>query len=997
MRKTVTVLAALMVLSLTAKAQFYTHGADPSYLKWYSTESEHYKIIFPQGADSLARVYGTLLEQFREPIGHSIGRTPGDRPRGRKMPVVLHTHNPYSNGSVAWAPMRMDIFTLPEAYGSDPSPWEVQLAAHEPRHQAQLQFGYEGIFNLGNYTIGQGFNPVVWALYLGSPFGEGDAVVAETGLTTGTRARTADFLNYFRIAYDNGDWRTWNRWCYGSFKYYTPDVYKIGYMTIAGGRVFGENPQLVSNLLDHSRKRPLDLAPYNLKAGRNYRKYAEQFNAIWQRDDAARAPFIPQERLTPREDFPVMYSSPVSIDGTMYALREGFTKYKELIRVDGGKAVPIRPFASHTSNLYPEPVKRRLYWTETVFDLRWELDGKSIIRYYDLSTGKVSDLTTEGRLYNPAPSEDGSEILAAEYPFGGGSNVVVVSTADGSILRRIPAPAGLQVTECIRVGGDIYAMVVQAGGYAIYNVDASWKQVLAPMAAKTVDFSSGDSCLEWVSDATGVNEFYRFDLATSKLTRLTSTRYGAYNFCIEGDYLYYIAPALDGNNISRTPLALLRPEEVSPYATHKYEVEDVLTAQENAMGGVDYKKEVSFTETKRYHKFLHPLQIHSWAPLYINYDAVESSSFDFTYDDASLGATLFFQNQLGTLSGSLGYGFHEDPDDEDSWRSALHARLVYTGLYPVIEATADYGDRAASQYYLCRYDKAGDSIYGNGRNLLGSPMFSASVRAYLPLSYSKGGYRYGFIPQVRYSVSNNLYSTATAIFKAPDSDFKDIVSRYSFAGFVSEGHNCCLQSLFAAARGYFMLSGSHSRVYPKYGIGVEAGAFARIGLENTFSPNIYASVYGYVPGLYETHGIRLSGIVQKQLGTGAVFRDVTASIAPRGFSDGITSAIANGGNPLQWRITADYAMPFTICGDLSLMPLLYIRNFVFTPHADFTGFTNGNLWSVGADLAANMGYIFPAAVDATMGISVSRLGGSWFTPSGQTDRWYIGPVFDLSF
>ena len=126
MRKTVLSAAILLLATLSVRAQFYTQGSDPSYIKWYSTETPFYKIIYPQGADSLAHTYGRLLEQFRGPVGHSLGITPGDNP-GSKMPVVLHTHNVYSNGSVAWAPRRMDLFTIPEPYGSDPTPWEIQL------------------------------------------------------------------------------------------------------------------------------------------------------------------------------------------------------------------------------------------------------------------------------------------------------------------------------------------------------------------------------------------------------------------------------------------------------------------------------------------------------------------------------------------------------------------------------------------------------------------------------------------------------------------------------------------------------------------------------------------------------------------------------------------------------------------------------------------------------------------------------------------------------
>ena len=130
MRKFVLSLIVLAAVSFSAKGQFFISGTDPGNLRWYSVESPYYKIIYPEGADSLARSYARLLEQFREPLGRSVGHIPQSGRWAKKMPVVLHTHHVYSNGSVGYAPARMDFFTTPEPYGSDPVAWPVQLAAH---------------------------------------------------------------------------------------------------------------------------------------------------------------------------------------------------------------------------------------------------------------------------------------------------------------------------------------------------------------------------------------------------------------------------------------------------------------------------------------------------------------------------------------------------------------------------------------------------------------------------------------------------------------------------------------------------------------------------------------------------------------------------------------------------------------------------------------------------------------------------------------------------
>ena len=78
MKRCLTVVLILTLLgNLNLSAQIFTHGADPGHLKWWTLETPHYKLLFPDGLDSLARSYGYQLEQLREATGRSIGMTPG--------------------------------------------------------------------------------------------------------------------------------------------------------------------------------------------------------------------------------------------------------------------------------------------------------------------------------------------------------------------------------------------------------------------------------------------------------------------------------------------------------------------------------------------------------------------------------------------------------------------------------------------------------------------------------------------------------------------------------------------------------------------------------------------------------------------------------------------------------------------------------------------------------------------------------------------------------
>ena len=80
-----------MLLTSTAWAQFYTGGEDPASVRWSTFRTDHYKLIYPTGMDSLARAYARSLETFRPQVGRSIGYLPGGMYR-KPMPVILHAH-----------------------------------------------------------------------------------------------------------------------------------------------------------------------------------------------------------------------------------------------------------------------------------------------------------------------------------------------------------------------------------------------------------------------------------------------------------------------------------------------------------------------------------------------------------------------------------------------------------------------------------------------------------------------------------------------------------------------------------------------------------------------------------------------------------------------------------------------------------------------------------------------------------------------------------------
>lgn len=1002
MRRIGIIIVAFFLLQAGARAQIFTQGSDPGNLRWMQMETPYYKVIYPVGTDSLARVYGTLLEQYRAATGRSIGAAPGEFSRGR-IPVILHTHFGIPNASMFWAPRRMDVFTVQDPYGGDPTPWERILTTHEPRHASQLQPGYRGKWRFINYLVGEVWPAAVWALYPSQALSEGDAVAFETAATPGGRARTADFLNYYRVAFDQGDFRNWHRWRYGSFRYEASDYYGLGYLTVAGMRYFYDDPLYMKEYFDHILKHPFSIGNMQKTArkasGKRFKEtfsdITARFNDLWQAEALTRAPFLETEQLTPDTYFATDYTSLVGAGpGRFYAVRSGKSSAARLVRFQDGVETDEGPFPAHASALFYDPVRERLYWSETVSDTRWTLASTSRIRYVSTRDHRQHDLTAEGRLYNPQPSPDGSRIAVVEYPWEGGSRVLVLSADNGTVLQRFIVPDGVQATESAWMGDALYVAGVAEEGTGLWRIapDGAWTAVLSPSVQKIRRLNSdGNGRLTFVSDRNGANEFYSFCPETGELLQQTSLRYGGEDFAADGEWLYLVSQTLSGKKLFRVRGSdclnrSVRFDEVRPCP-----VEEALTAQEKALSPdgslVEAVDTASFSTPRRYWKAPGLFRIHSWAPVYFNYDQIASMSLDFSYETASLGITGLFQNDLGTSEGYIGYSAHPDPDTTTPWRHSFHAKWTYTGLYPVLEASLGVNDETSHQYNLLQIASGEEMISGSASHDITQPLVVGSVSAYLPLNFSKGGRSRGIVPRLGISVSNSRYQSGVLRMDHTVS-FPGAIAPYQFLG-SEPGRNALLAAVTGSVRAYSMLGKGKSQVYPRLGIGAETGFRLRPGLTGVFAPSAYGYLYGYLPGLTPVQGLRWTLLGQWMDKRTAPLAENAVSIVPRGFSATEANYFA-AATSRQFKFTADYAIPFYI-GDLSfLSPVAYIKNMLAIPHMDVmlcgggeapgTDVPSGlSLISAGADLTVVLGNLLWFPFDCSLGVSLNWLGGPHYS------------------
>ena len=1018
----ISTLTLSLLLPISLGAQFYVTGDDPGRAKWYTIDTDNFSIIYPEGTDSLARSYGYKLEKYRLPVSRSTGYLN----KGR-MPVVLHAYNG-ANGSVAWAPKRMDMFTIPTAYDPEPLPWSTMLSVHEGRHVTQMQFGMSERQRPLYLAFGEMWNILASIMYPGMAKIEGDAVVAETALTKSGRGRTADFLNYYHVAFDNGDFRTWAQWRHNSQIRYAPDHYALGYMREAGLRYLYDYPMHTYDGYRMAARKPHKLFAFRSVAEKAIGKSNEDIfleichsmHEMWQEEDEKRAPFIPMEPISEEPGLYSDYKGNIMIDGTIYSIKSGYETVPVLVKIDkDGKESFVSSFAYQTSGLKYSKSLDRLYWSETVPDARWSLKSDSKIRYIDIDGRGKQTLRTTGQtlLYNPDINPSDNLMANIGYSIDGSSSLTVVNGINGDTQgKSIGGPSGVQLVETAWIGKDLLASGITDDGFGVWKYSGNtWSVVLAPQPVKIKDFKAYGNEIIFTCDRTGVNELYHLDPATGNLRQKTVTRYGASDFAYDenGEYLYYSSQTAKGMKIFRTAVKDLVDREADFTQKYRWVVADALAQQEKTLAqaqGFDEAVQdidVNFSQPRRYRKIPHMFNVHSWAPVYVNVDNIMNMSFDNIWQAASLGATAIMQNRLSNASGEFGYSAHKDPYDPSKWRNSGHFRFLYSGLYPVFEVEVDFNDRAARQFVPAYYVNGNSVSISLESRALDVPYLEGKVTMYIPWSLSSGGWYRGLIPKLTYRVSNDMFNTGASVLKFQDGFYSDPTEGYIEGGLYEfwkyiEGKNTFRHSLSGSLRAYTALSTPNSAVYPRWGIGIEAGASGGLESSGYISPMGYGYVYGYVPGLKRTHGVKFTALHQIKL-SDAPFGQAVVNTMPRGLNNNMEMlSWLSIRNTHMSKVTADYAIPVYV-GDISIGERMFsLKRLVVNPHFDYTFAGGYGLFSAGAELILDLNCILTFEWPCSIGLTYSYNGGNGFDALSKQsgislNRNFVGPTFNVSF
>ena len=956
--------ALILSVCFPSSAQFFSDGTDPGNLKWMERNTAHYRIIYPEYADSLAVEYALVLEKYWPSVGTSTGFTPTSGMK-RRLPVVLHTLSAESNGSVVWAPSRIEFHTTPDCFTQGSVPWMEHLVIHESRHAAQMQFAFDRKFKLGNILFGDLFPSALVALYPESAFMEGDAVMTETALTKSGRGRMASFLDYYRASFSQGDMRNYWRWRYGSNKYYTPDYYKAGYLKIAGISALYDIPDLTARYYKRILDKPwLPFDNFNktLKeaCGKDFKtawkEVCDTLSAEWRKDSLARAPFTEMRRITRDRRKYTAYTGTTKIGELLYAVRNGLDISSELVSIDkDGKIKSLCPMSTGIMGLKTDNKRGRVFWTETVSDPRWEMRSFSVVKYYDIEKQKVVSLTRKSRFWNVCSDQLCNKYAVIEYPASGGSVVVILDPDTGKELERMKAPGNIELTDIAYSSEKLYVSGSDSTGSCIWDVSDGFRKVFGGVASAISSLQRGKmNNIQFNCDASGVNEIYTYDFNTKICKKITNTPFGCDNSAISQDSIYLSTISPSGKNIFVTKYSGVVDNFISDSLNTSFIANSITTHEKALERQANLSFEGTPEEPHKYSKLQHLIRFHSWAPVFVNYNSIESISFSDLWSDVGLGASLFFQNDLGSASGFIGY--HANPGQE-KWQHSGHMKFKYSGWYPVIELNASINERSSLHYNMTKETEEQRTLYRITPERCSKPLMFGSLQAYIPWRFNSGGLSRGFIPQINYSITNDF-------FTGLDGKPKVLMQRMSLS-----------------ARGYIMRYIPASCIYPRLGIGLEVGTSFRPGLTDIFAANSYAYAYAYLPGILRTHGIKISAMTESHFGKG-MFTESYLNVLPRGYSD--TSLLSELSRyDTQTKFSLDYAMPLGNVDWSFLCPVTYIRNFELFLHGDYSLMMsakaeNRTLYSVGADFNVVLGNLLWIPYTTRIGVTYDWTGTSHF-------------------
>ena len=887
---------------MCSMAQYFNYGQNRSTIQWKKIESIHFEIIYPEGFDAKALEISLMMEDSYRFVTQSLNHKP------KKVSVILHTETVKSNAFLGWAPSRIEMFTTPHQgiYSQD---WLEQLAIHEYRHMVQLSKVESEMPRLLRWLFGEQAAAAITAAYLPFWFIEGDAVAAETALSTSGRGRLPGFHQQLRTQLiENGKY-SYDKAYLGSYKNNVANYYQMGYFMVAGARKLYD--QIIwDEVVSHVATKPFSFVAFD-KGLRNsiglnkIQLYDTVFNYLenrWKTEDNILFTTGFDAWPNQGQKYFTNYQNVFLLnDSTIIAERIGLQHISTFITLDrnGNEKKIFTPgyYFRHSLSFQ----NGHLIWSEPLPHPRWEHSESSLLRVLNIENKQLIEYKFKSKLFAPVFSPNLNKIAVVEAGNHYNFNLIVIDSNDGKIIQRLENPENdyIITPSWSADGKSLYAVLLRENKKSIakINIETSKVDILFPFdnqeILKPVEFKDG---LLFIGAYTGIDNIYYFDIENEELYSVVESRFGIADFSLSENKLLFSNYTANGYEPAVIHLDSL--EFSSFYIdTQKsdYPIADAISKQESGViqfskqSDIDYKS-VKYNKTKNF------FNLHSWAPV----------SIDPYKQNVLPGVSVISQNMLSTAEFTAGYRYKPQQT-----RGEFYASTKYMGLYPVIEAEVNNANKESYFYKISQYLNQNNEVYRtdtvktdfvwNETNL--------SIGANVPLNLSKGAYYRLLNPRIRYQLTNI----------SPDNN-----AHSSFP-------NGIYQTLEGRLYMYNIFRQSRQQLQPRLGFVFDASyALSLPGVLN-FGHIHSIAVNVFLPGFHINHGISFYyGFQQKNSGQYA-FSDKIKY--PRGHLSRL--------NDKMYTFMFDYHLPL-FYPDLDLGRLAYIKRFTMKAFYDLSLYNGVN-------------------------------------------------------
>lgn len=896
---------------MSASAQYYSWGASPSSIKWKRIKTDSIKLIYPDYWQPNAGRTLFYFDTIRHSISYGFSRPPA------RVPVIMQTQNMNSNGVVTYAPKRIELMSFPDV-DDYAQPWMKHLVAHEYRHSVQYNnLNRSTVRSLSILLGDQGL--LIGTLLMPLWFMEGDAVMAETQMTTFGRAMQPSFSMEYRAIgrVKTPAWQI-DRWFCGSFKYNIPDHYKMGYqMTRYSYERYGQD--FWNKLIRYTSNFPFLIVPravamqkyYKTSVNKLFYDTFDSLNDYWdslpRRNDSATLYPLPAKTYT-KYTFPMFRN-----DSTIVAFKENFDRTTAIVSLDVNTAT--EKVLCYIGKVSTRPVISgdRIYWTEFRYSTVWDEKVNSRLCFYNFNDGTKHCATSSHQVFYPTATgygplsyvsynydgtysiREGMDIESRCYNFASG--VEIHGMAWDDVTRR------LYFIGLSEQGEWIGALRDDRSGYDL---------ITPPRFITVSNLRADNGVLYFGSIVSGVDEAHSLDLISGEEYRLTESRFGSFSpspspsgdrvVVTSYDRLGYHLAVQNTATKSVQPYRDLPVNLVNP-PTRKWNVTNLDSVRYNSdADSAAYEAK----SAKRYHKGLTLLNAHSWAPFEFDpFNILSDNQFDI-----NLGATILSQNLLSSMTAYASWG----------WSRLMGNRfrigVEYSGWGPTIAVAGTYGGGNQMVYNRPATVPMPDI----------KPALNLSVSVSQPLWLSSGATFRRITPQIGFSFSNDL-----------------VYTRESYQGEA------------VPEKGVFRLSGSlsyveqmrlaHRDFMPRWGYALKV-SFVDNPINADFRTSVLAYARGYLPGFAPHHSTSIQLGYQASLGNKR-FGFRVKELFPRGAEYDFT--------PKHYMACAvDYRLPVAY-PDWGIPSVLFIRRIrlgVFGDYARYQTFDTRwhNLFSYGGNV-----------------------------------------------